>query len=867
MIGKLILKMSEILHVGRRSAVLAGVAAWMALTAAAFERIAFVDAFDFYNPDFDFQTVEGTDEVLDHVMLLRPTSCFWRTTTGGAYRYPSPSETGPLSRTPLDVRRPPIAIGTTLPWVNWGDVPTNLLMVAKDSQKRRGVGFGLHFPLEEQHADSPWMIGAWSLDHPQCWVGANVKGRAAWMGACRFTDPEAFAHKLRVVDEALFDGVDTFMLDLMRTGGWTVSCEGVPHEQVVRTMSAYIRAVARKVHAKGARFLLTLPRINNVGGRDDYTLTYFGIDWQTFAADGTVDGIVLHGAFPTKDPKRIWSHTKEIYESVVRQKGRAKVFLPVAMYGFEFGVNEYAKAAGCSRVEATRRLVDLAKEAGADGITFECVDYRNYPKDVVAELNRDLPGDRVLTEGRMPVYSPDGHRLAYAREQGSRMRVGVYDLETGRTVWTPETSGDAAHPAWHPTNGSLVYAHGDEKLTAAAAVAAKVRTGYNLRAVVPGGASAPTVLTSGRFYDYTPAYSPDGQQVYFVSTRALPSQAELWKRGILSGSGICRLTVADGRIKTLAKVERPVNRANPTVSPDGRLLAWAELAGLGAWQVKVARLDALEKSAVVGSLRLNAYCPRWSADGRYLAFTGFLPGDPGWGVYACEVATGTVKRLFDGEQPCFDATGAKIAYVKRGIIHEHVLRAGELPQAETADAVTRPPSKALLQINDPEWKKAYPLDARFAFGTEKTVYVRARLKVPAKILDGVWMVANCRYKETALGLQICGAKDAVGFATRIVPNRYAPIWHPRKVVPNEELEVVGIRHEGRMYVSVNGSKPTVAPIIGTMESLDTPIQVDVDSYVRDGLMRSPCTCLEIGSGWPVDVPGPLTLSELLKETL
>ena len=840
-------------------------AACLTLAAAAFERIAFVDNLDFYNPDFDIQTEAGTDEVLDHVMLVRPTSCFWRTTTGGDYRYPSPSEAHPPRRVPLDVRRPPIALGTMLPWVNWADVPTNLLMVARDSQKRRGVGFGLHFPLEEQHANSPWMIGTWALDHPQCWVGANQRGRAPWMGACRFTDPAAFAHKLRVVDEALFDGVDTFMLDLMRSGGWTAAAEGVPHARVAETMAAYVRAVAGKVHAKGARFLLTLPRINNIDGRDDYTFRTYGIDWQALAADGTLDGVVLHGAFPTTDPKRIWAHTREIYAALMRQRGKAKVFLPVAMYGFEFGVGEYAKAAGCGRAEATRRLVELAKEVGADGITFECVDYRNYPKDVVDELNRDLPGDRVLTEGRIPVYSPDGKHLAYEREFGSRLRVGAYDIETGRTLWTPEQDGDAAHPAWHPTDGSLVYSRGAEKLTAAAASAAKATTGYNLRRVVPGKPDTLKPLTAGRFYDYTPAYSPDGKHVYFVSTRGLPPTEELWRRWILSGSGISRLNVADGQIETLTKIDRPVNRANPVVSPDGRLLAWAELAGLGNWQVKVARLSALDEDVVVGNVRMSAYCPRWSKDGRYLVFTGFNAGDPGWGVYAAEVASGATKRLWDGEQPCFDTTGTRIAYVRDGIIREHVLRADELPRGKPEAADSALAAKTLFKVDDPEWKKGYPLGAEFAFGTAQTAYVRARMKAPGKYLDGVWMVANCRYKETNQGLQICASKDFVGFATRVAPNQYAPIWHPHKVVPGETLEVVGIRHEGMMFVSVNGSNPTALPIIGTMVSLDTPLQVDVDSYVRDGLSRSPCTYLEIGTGWPADVPCPRTLPDLLRD--
>ena len=46
------------------------------------------------------------------------------------------------------------------------------------------------------------------------------------------------------------------------------------------------------------------------------------------------------------------------------------------------GYPEYVKQTGLSRGEVVRRLLQLARDAGGDGITMEVVDINNYSSDV-----------------------------------------------------------------------------------------------------------------------------------------------------------------------------------------------------------------------------------------------------------------------------------------------------------------------------------------------------------------------------------------------------------------------------------------------------------------------------------------------------
>ena len=354
---------------------------------AAFESIALVDSFDYHGKmGFDIETPEGTEMVLDHVLLTGASTVLWRNMSGALPRYPSAEEAHPVKEPPLDLRRLPLN-EVDRGWVRWDFPKTNLLMHAAWAARRRGVGYGIHVPLEENHGEA-WTWGTWNLEHPQYWC--VPKGGVPWAGAASKTHPEVMAHKMRLMDEVLFDGVDTIFLDLLRAGCWSPAKEDPAALERVRAAAMdYIRGVRARCDATGRkiRLLIGLPHVS-LGEKVDYTLTQNGVDWKALAADGTVDGLVLMAVFP-RPGRDIWQETRDVYAYMMRNRGRAKVYLPVSEYSWNHGMAQYCAASGWPKEKVARRLVELAKEAGAAGVVYECVDYGNYTPamcDVLKEV-------------------------------------------------------------------------------------------------------------------------------------------------------------------------------------------------------------------------------------------------------------------------------------------------------------------------------------------------------------------------------------------------------------------------------------------------------------------------------------------------
>ncbi|MEA3402426.1 MAG: LamG-like jellyroll fold domain-containing protein [Armatimonadota bacterium] len=232
--------------------------------------------------------------------------------------------------------------------------------------------------------------------------------------------------------------------------------------------------------------------------------------------------------------------------------------------------------------------------------------------------------------------SPDGTRVAYQLTRDNDQDIYVLDLQTGRATPVVEGPGRALYPAWSSDGQWIAYSYGYIQHTALQGI----QRGFNIH-VMPAKGGEPRRLTDGVVRDYLPTFGPGDEHIYFSSTRGLSASAV----------GIQRVPLAGGDPETVAAIDaRDAGMMQPDVSPDGKLLAYSFVLGFrSAWGIRLARMDAPGQHYPLTGAELAAYGPRWSPDGTMLACTGFRVGDPGWGIYIIEVATGHVTRLDVGE--------------------------------------------------------------------------------------------------------------------------------------------------------------------------------------------------------------------------
>jgi Tol biopolymer transport system component len=172
-----------------------------------------------------------------------------------------------------------------------------------------------------------------------------------------------------------------------------------------------------------------------------------------------------------------------------------------------------------------------------------------------------------------PDVSPDGRRVVCARKLGDRSELALVGIagERVRTLTASAPGVEWSGPRFSP-GGDLV-------------VASRLLPGgwLDLVAVDPE-TGAVEQLTHDRAKDVEPSFTPDGRHVVFRSDRD----------GV---SNLYALRLADRALLRLTNVLG--GAFQPSVSPDGRLVAYADYSSLG-YDVRVAELD-LERAEPVGA--------------------------------------------------------------------------------------------------------------------------------------------------------------------------------------------------------------------------------------------------------------------------
>ena len=462
-------------------------------------------------------------------------------------------------------------------------------------------------------------------------------------------------------------------------------------------------------------------------------------------------------------------------------------------------------------------------------------------------------GASVATDGDAPVFAPDGSVL-FQRPRGEFLDVMRADASLGNAR-TVASAADMSfgQPAVGP-EGEVVCVGYSLAQTSYRKGIAKSDDGANLYLVRDGVTRR---LTWGRQFDSTPSFGPDGKVYY--------SSADLSTvRGV---PGLFRLDPRQEKpvreLLYLAPAYHSTGVSQPVVSPDGRFLAWAELDGWDdTWSLRLSRLEDRMSPCTLTPAKMWAYAPRWCPDSRHLVFTGFRTGDPTWCVYVVDVATGALTRLFAGTEPCVSADGRTVVYVKDGVLATAPFALPAASGQPVASAPWREPETVLLVREDVPNDTTVDLDDAFAFGRDRTAFVRVAFdydKDDSCLQD----LARLVYGETDRGLHLYLGKGQPHFATRDGLNEHFRIATGTKFRASHGV-MTGIRTAEGLYLLVEGDTAFSAVYQKRFTRDNLALKTPKALAVGTRLTGSRVTRVEVGTGWPTNVPKPFDVREDFK---
>ena len=458
--------------------------------------------------------------------------------------------------------------------------------------------------------------------------------------------------------------------------------------------------------------------------------------------------------------------------------------------------------------------------------------------------------ERPVTQGFNPAISPDGRRIAFQRLDGDVFKLGVTDIRGREVKWIEEGPGNAAYPEWTPSCG-LVYMAGHDTETAYEAWHGNSKNGYGLWLWENGVKKR---LTSGRCRDYTPCVSPDGKKVYFVTTRGVSSESSAYSKA--ASTRIAELDLADGGEPCVLMDSPNGNNSGfvqPAVSPDGTILVWGHLENFfDTWRIygtRVGMFDRREWCPVTPS-GLTAISPRWHPNGKLICFSGFRKSDPGWGVWVEEIATGKLKRLATGENPCFSPGGKAIVYDRDGTIYVRPFGEADMPDEIMPESCEdAEPEKVLWSVANVTKETSFKTNGtQFAFGNDRTFF--SRIKVRLNGSQSLRQLLIGDYKEHEYGFQTFARDYTVWFSTRDTGGRYFDVMN-RCYKEAREYTFTAIRTPTRLLLSGDGAVPAVSVPRGKVISLENIRRFIVGRGLKPGDVVIKA---EVGTGWPNDVP-------------
>ena len=248
-------------------------------------------------------------------------------------------------------------------------------------------------------------------------------------------------------------------------------------------------------------------------------------------------------------------------------------------------------------------------------------------------IRRIIRGERNVHFEAIPsfrsslTWSPDGSTIALTAKAAGRDVLYLVRARDGKVVKEFDLKTDALFfPAWSPVSDSLVVVG--------------VKDGRSDLYLVDVKTRGVTRLTDDTWDEKEPTWSPDGRRVTFASDRATPMvlHPKRQERGF-GAYGIYDLEVATGQVRLV--LDTHGDDVSPAWSPDGRKLAFISDRG---GTPNIALFDTADSTVtqltdVLGGVRSLS----WSHQNDRLVFSAFDRG--GFDVFAVKEPIGTESVL------------------------------------------------------------------------------------------------------------------------------------------------------------------------------------------------------------------------------